>query len=75
MAGVPVITFRRGCTGYLVGANGGLVIEPSADFALQAANQIATWIGEPSTYQTAVLQAHQRGEQLHEEAEYQLLSS
>lgn len=77
-AGVPVITYNRGCTSVVVGESAGRVISPEADFVALASKQICDWIDRPEEYvaasQAAIEQAaflEQEGNRtLREFAEY-----
>ncbi|MDA8743863.1 glycosyltransferase family 4 protein [Rubripirellula amarantea] len=72
MAGVPVMTYRRGCTGYVVGGDGGLVIQRDENFAKLSSDLMEQWIANPDAYQVARHSAYRRGQELREEAEHQL---
>ncbi|MCC9654430.1 glycosyltransferase family 4 protein [Rhodopirellula halodulae] len=72
MAGVPVITLRRGCIGYLVGKTGGTLAAHDNDYVETATSQIEHWIKEPAQYAKATGMARSRGNELREEAEAQL---
>lgn len=72
MAGVPAITFRRGCTGYLVGELGGRVIGQGDDYAAIAAEQIQAWVDDAALWQAACHHALDRGNELRVQAERQL---
>lgn len=71
MAGVPVATFRRGCTAYLVG-DAGLVVEQNQSFSELATAQVKAWIDDQEAYARARAIAVKRGVELREEAERQL---
>jgi glycosyltransferase involved in cell wall biosynthesis len=49
-AGVPVITFDRGCTATVVGSGAGLLIDPNESFVRAAASQIERWIDHEDEY-------------------------
>ena len=69
MAGVPVCTYRRGCTAYLVGTNGGMVVTDDGKFVASVSDQIESWIKKPATFAAARTRASQRGRELRDEAE------
>jgi glycosyltransferase involved in cell wall biosynthesis len=71
-AGVPVITFDRGCTRTVVGDRAGLVVPRNGDFVLSATRQIEQWIDQPSTYREASHAAIAQAEYLHQQGQQQL---
>lgn len=71
MAGVPVATYQRGCTGYLVG-DAGLVVPAGGGFPKLAAEQIEVWMDDPAQFESARVAASRRGQELGDEAETQL---
>jgi glycosyltransferase involved in cell wall biosynthesis len=66
-AGVPVITYDRGCTRTAVGEHAGLVIERDADFTSIAAAQIQKWIDREDEYRAASQAAIDQAEFLQRE--------
>ena len=73
MAGVPVITYRRGCTGYLVGEKGGLVVQDVGDFVSAASDLIEQWINDPAELSAARQRALDRGGELRDHADAQFV--
>ena len=71
-AGVPVITFDRGCTQTVVGEWAGLVVPRGGDFVLSATRQIEQWIDRPDTYREASYAAIAQAEYLHRQGQQQL---
>jgi glycosyltransferase involved in cell wall biosynthesis len=71
-AGVPVITFDRGCTRTVVGERAGLVVSRDRDFVEPAVRQIEQWIDYPDTYREASGAAVAQAEYLHREGQRQL---
>lgn len=72
MAGVPVISSVRGCTKYLVGNLGGMVIDRDEDFVPEASRQIEHWIKHPQDHAAATTNSLVRGRQIRSQAERQL---
>ena len=72
MAGVPAITYQRGCTGYLVGDGGGLVVQQDDDFSIKASDLIERWMDDPEQHNLAQTSALHRGRELREQAKDQL---
>ena len=72
MAGVPAITYQRGCTGYLVGNSGGLVVQQDDDFSIKASHLIEQWIDDPQKHGLAQTSALHRGRELRKQAQDQL---
>lgn len=68
-AGVPVITFDRGCTATVVGAEAGLVIEPSDSFIDRASEQVIKWMDDEGDYRRASVAAVAQADQLHREGQ------
>jgi glycosyltransferase involved in cell wall biosynthesis len=68
-AGVPVITFDRGCTQTVVGKGAGLVVSPDADFVQLASRQIERWIEREDEYSAVSQAAIDQAESLHREGE------
>jgi len=66
-AGVPVITFDRGCTATVVGATAGLLIDRNASFIEPAAQQIKQWMDHGDEYCRASQAAVAQAEHLHRE--------
>lgn len=60
-AGVPTITFERGCTATVVGEEAGLLIDPRQSFVEPAVAQIVRWMDHEDEYrhasEAAVVQA------------------
>jgi glycosyltransferase involved in cell wall biosynthesis len=58
--GVPTIALEAGCltTGWV--GDGGLVLQPDGDFVTAAAERIARWVDDPSTYEAASAGASER---------------
>ncbi len=63
-AGVPVITFDRGCTSNVVGAEAGLVIHPKEPFVDRAVSQIERWITRQDEYRRASNAAIEQAKEL-----------
>lgn len=72
MSGVPVISSVRGCTKYLVGELGGLVVDQDEAFVSEASDQISEWIDNPDRHQQAINDSLTRGRQIRSQAERQL---
>lgn len=68
-AGVPAITYGRGCTPDVVGEQAGLVIDKEADFAAIAATQVQRWIDHEDEYRRASQAAIEQAAFLHREGE------
>jgi glycosyltransferase involved in cell wall biosynthesis len=66
-AGVPVITFDRGCTSMVVGDEAGLLIDRDANFAEKAVTQIERWIEDDGAYGRASHAAVAQARRLHAE--------
>jgi glycosyltransferase involved in cell wall biosynthesis len=64
-AGVPVISYDRGCTGTVVGTGAGLLIDPKDSFVRAAATQIERWIDHEDEYVAASQAAVAQAEHLH----------
>lgn len=71
-AGVPVITFDRGCTGVVMGERTGLLVPPGGDFVAAATQQIQTWISDRSQYIAASSAAIEHARLLDVEGQRQL---
>lgn len=76
MAGVPVLVYKRGCTGYLVGGHneGGLVVTQEGEFVVRATEMIVRWLDDPSEFESAKAHALKRGGELRDQAQSQLRS-
>ena len=68
-AGVPVITYDRGCTRTVVGNKAGLVIDRDADFAMLAARQVEHWAHNPHEYRAASQAAIEQADRLQREGQ------
>jgi len=68
-AGVPVITYDRGCTRTVVGDKAGLVIDRDADFATLAARQVEHWAHNPDEYRAASEAAIEQADHLQREGQ------
>jgi glycosyltransferase involved in cell wall biosynthesis len=68
-AGVPVITFNRGCTATVVGADAGLVIDPRDSFVDKASQQVIKWMENEDDYRRASQAAVAQAEHLHREGQ------
>jgi glycosyltransferase involved in cell wall biosynthesis len=66
-AGVPVITFDRGCTATVVGTSAGLVIDPNESFVRAATSQIERWMDCEDEYLAASRSAVAQAQYLHHE--------
>jgi glycosyltransferase involved in cell wall biosynthesis len=66
-AGVPVITYNRGCTAIVVGDEAGLVIDRDKPFAQSAVPRIENWMDDSQQYSRASAAAIAQAEWLHEE--------
>lgn len=66
--GRPVITYGRACIPDLVGAGGGLVIDPDRAFVEPATRALEEWLCDPGAYEEAARAARRRAEQLRREA-------
>jgi glycosyltransferase involved in cell wall biosynthesis len=71
-AGVPVITFDRGCTRTVVGDRAGLVVARDGDFVAAATRQIEHWMDHPGDYQDASHAAVEQADYLHRQGQSQL---
>lgn len=71
-AGLPVITFDRGCTATVVGDEAGLVIAPHEPFVAQAAQQIIEWMRDDDRYRRTSQAAVEQAERLHHDAQRSL---
>lgn len=49
--GAPVIAPGRGCIPDVIGEDGGLVVDPRADFARVAADRIEAWVRDPAEFE------------------------
>ncbi|MCI0334408.1 MAG: glycosyltransferase family 4 protein [Planctomycetes bacterium] len=68
-AGVPVITFDRGCTSLVVGEEAGLLIDRGALFAELAALQVERWIDDNDLYRRTSQAAIAQAERLHDDGQ------
>jgi glycosyltransferase involved in cell wall biosynthesis len=68
-AGVPVITFDRGCTQVVVGGGAGLLIDRDASFAGPAAKQVESWMDDDELYARASRSAVAQAEHLRDEGQ------
>jgi len=68
-AGLPVITFDRGCTATVVGTEAGRVIAPHEPFAAQAAQQIIQWMDDEEAYRRASQAAIAQAQRLQHDAQ------
>lgn len=68
-AGVPVITFNRGCTATVVGSEAGLVIDPKLSFIERAAEQVQRWMDHDDEYRRASQAAVAQAELLRSEGQ------
>jgi glycosyltransferase involved in cell wall biosynthesis len=66
-AGVPVITFDRGCTSIVVGDEAGLLIDGNSNFAAAAVPQIERWIADEEAYRSASHAAVAQARRLHDD--------
>ena len=71
-AGVPVITFDRGCTQTVVGNEAGIAIDPRADFVAAATEQVRRWIDDPDEYAMMSQAAIEQARRLHRKGRVQL---
>jgi glycosyltransferase involved in cell wall biosynthesis len=71
-AGLPLITYDRGCLAMVVGDHAGLLLERNASFAEPAALQIERWIDDKEAYCRASVAAIAQAEQLQEEGHLRL---
>jgi glycosyltransferase involved in cell wall biosynthesis len=67
--GRPVLSYGRGCIPAMMGTRTTWSIDPSADFASQAAAEIQRWKADPQAYAEACRFARQRYEKLLAEAD------
>jgi glycosyltransferase involved in cell wall biosynthesis len=65
-AGVPVITFDRGCTSIVVGDEAGLLVDRSESFVDAATRQIEHWIDDNESYRRASRAAISQAQRLRE---------
>lgn len=72
-AGVPVITFDRGCTAFVVGKGAGLLVAPSTSFVEPAIQQIQRWMNHEDEYCRASQEAVAQAEYLHREGQRTLV--
>jgi glycosyltransferase involved in cell wall biosynthesis len=68
-AGVPVVTFNRGCTAVVVGEEAGLLIDPNSSFVEPAVRQLERWMDHPDEYCRASEAAVAQAEHLHREGQ------
>lgn len=68
-AGVPVITYDRGCTRVVVGERAGLIVHPNQKFTEMACRQICRWIASEEEYRAASQAAIEQADYLHREGE------
>jgi glycosyltransferase involved in cell wall biosynthesis len=68
-AGVPVISFDRGCTATVVGSGAGLVVDPNESFVRAATAQIERWMDHDDEYLAASRAAVLQAEYLHHEGQ------
>lgn len=68
-AGVPVITYDRGCTATVVGTEAGLLIDRDASFSEPAALQIEQWIDDNEKYRQASQAAIAQAQRLQHEGQ------
>jgi len=71
-AGVPVITFDRGCTSLVVGREAGRLVEPGVPFVAPAVAQIERWIDHEDEYRQASRAAVAQAELLREAGRHTL---
>ena len=68
-AGVPVITYDRGCTRVVVGEHAGVVVDRDGEFASVAAVQIMRWMDHDDEYRAASKAAIEQADYLHREGQ------
>jgi glycosyltransferase involved in cell wall biosynthesis len=68
-AGVPVITFDRGCTATVVGSAAGLLIATTDSFVEKASQQVIKWMENEDDYRRASIAAVAQAEHLHREGQ------
>jgi glycosyltransferase involved in cell wall biosynthesis len=68
-AGVPLITYDRGCLAMVVGENAGLLLERDTAFAAPAAAQIERWIDDRDSYHRASEAAIAQAERLRDDGQ------
>jgi glycosyltransferase involved in cell wall biosynthesis len=71
-SGIPVITFDRGCTATVVGAEAGLLIDPTSSFVSAASQQVALWMENDNDYRGASRAAVAQAEHLRREGQLTL---
>jgi glycosyltransferase involved in cell wall biosynthesis len=68
-AGVPVVTYDRGCTSIVVGSAAGLLLDRDVAFAEPAALQVKRWFDDDEEYRQASEAAVAQSERLREEGQ------
>jgi glycosyltransferase involved in cell wall biosynthesis len=71
-AGVPVLTWRRGCTAALVGDGAGEVVDNDKDFVKAAVERIISWMDSPDAYRAASRAAIGQAEYLNRRGQLEL---
>ncbi|WP_420426278.1 glycosyltransferase family 4 protein [Algiphilus sp.] len=67
--GVPVIAYGRGCIPEIVGANCGLVIDPSAPFVPAALARLQSWLADSAAFEASSLAAAAQFTRTYEQGE------
>ena len=73
-AGVPVISFGRGCIPQMLEEPSGFIVPIGGDFVVGAAEQVKRWIACPEVHQAARTHASDRAGRLAASAESELCS-
>jgi glycosyltransferase involved in cell wall biosynthesis len=68
-AGVPVITFDRGCTSTVVGSGAGLLVDPNESFVRAATVQVERWMDDGDEYREASRAAVAQADYLHRQGQ------
>ena len=72
-AGVPVISYDRGCARTVVGEHGGgLIVPRDSDYVSAAVPQIERWMDDAGEYRAASQAAVEQAQYLNEQAQVQL---